>query len=147
MPEGYTPTSYLRERVEEGIKIRFPEGITSEIRQTIEKELRLIAEQEYEYFFLTIYDIVQFAKQQKQPVRIRCAGHSFSGFSMGNGLIIDVRELTEVKVDQDPAKKEEMLAKSNGRRTVPQIFINEQSVGGCDDLYALEESGQLDKLL
>jgi len=65
VPEGYTPTSYLRERVEAGIKVRFPEGITPDIRQTIEKELTLIAEQEYEYFFLTIYDIVQFAKRQR----------------------------------------------------------------------------------
>ncbi|MCW8109967.1 error-prone DNA polymerase [Alteromonas ponticola] len=64
VPTGYTATSYLRECVEKGIKKRFPEGITHEVRQVIEKELLLIKEQAYEYFFLTIYDIVQFAQQQ-----------------------------------------------------------------------------------
>jgi glutaredoxin 3 len=52
----------------------------------------------------------------------------------------------EIRVDQDVALKEEMIAKS-GRRTVPQIFINGQSIGGFDDLAALEKAGQLDILL
>ncbi len=64
VPSGYTATTYLRECVEKGIKRRFPEGISTQVRQTIEKELQLIKEQAYEYFFLTIYDIVQFAQQQ-----------------------------------------------------------------------------------
>ncbi|MEY3153408.1 MAG: glutaredoxin 3, partial [Bacteroidota bacterium] len=42
---------------------------------------------------------------------------------------------------------EEMIKKSNGRMTVPQIFIGDFHVGGCDDLYALEQQGQLDKIL
>ncbi len=42
---------------------------------------------------------------------------------------------------------EEMMKKSGGRRSVPQIFIDEKSIGGCDELYALEESGELDKML
>lgn len=54
---------------------------------------------------------------------------------------------TEFKIDQDPAMRDEMLAKSNGRRTVPQIFINDQHIGGFDDLAALNEKGELDKLL
>ena len=53
---------------------------------------------------------------------------------------------TEIRVDESPEKRDEMIAKTN-RRTVPQIFINEQAIGGCDDLYALNTSGQLDKLL
>jgi glutaredoxin 3 len=53
---------------------------------------------------------------------------------------------TEIKVDQDPAKRDEMVERS-GRRTVPQIFINNHHVGGCDDLYALERAGQLEPLL
>lgn len=56
-------------------------------------------------------------------------------------------QIIEINVEQDPVKKEEMLALSNGRRTVPQIFINSQHIGGCDDLEALEHSGELDKLL
>lgn len=53
---------------------------------------------------------------------------------------------TEIRVDLDPVKKEEMITLS-GRRTVPQIFINDQHIGGCDDLMKLASSGQLDKLL
>lgn len=64
IPAGKTPTGYLRELVEIGIKQRFPDGLSNEIRQIIEKELRLIAEQKYEYFFLTIHDIVMFAKEK-----------------------------------------------------------------------------------
>jgi glutaredoxin 3 len=40
-----------------------------------------------------------------------------------------------------------MLARSGGRRSVPQIFIGEQHIGGCDDLYALDDSGELDRLI
>jgi glutaredoxin 3 len=47
----------------------------------------------------------------------------------------------------DKAKKAEMLQKSNGRSTFPQIFVGDTHVGGCDDLMALEGSGALDKLL
>ncbi len=56
-------------------------------------------------------------------------------------------EYQEILVDKEPAKKAEMLAISNGRRTVPQIFINGKHVGGFDDLEKLQSSGQLDKLL
>ena len=52
----------------------------------------------------------------------------------------------EIKVDEDPAEREAMLARSGGRRTVPQIFIGEQHVGGFDELYAFDKSGQLDAL-
>jgi glutaredoxin 3 len=53
---------------------------------------------------------------------------------------------TEFLVDTSPEKRDEMIAKS-GRRSVPQIFINDQHIGGCDDLYAANKSGKLDKLL
>jgi glutaredoxin 3 len=53
---------------------------------------------------------------------------------------------TEILVDEDDKKREEMIAKTN-RYTVPQIFINEQHIGGYDDLYALERSGKLTELL
>lgn len=53
---------------------------------------------------------------------------------------------TEIRVDLDEAKRIEMMERS-GRRTVPQIFINGQSIGGFDDLYALEQQGRLDPLL
>ena len=53
----------------------------------------------------------------------------------------------EFNVHADEAKLTEMLAKSNGKRTIPQIFVGERHIGGCDDLYALEAEGTLDGLL
>jgi glutaredoxin 3 len=53
----------------------------------------------------------------------------------------------EYLVDSDDTKRDEMLTRSGGRRTVPQIFINGQHVGGCDDLYALDSKGDLDRML
>jgi glutaredoxin 3 len=53
----------------------------------------------------------------------------------------------EVKVDADRAAQALMAARAGGRSTVPQIFIDERHIGGCDDLYALEASGHLDPLL
>jgi glutaredoxin 3 len=52
----------------------------------------------------------------------------------------------EIKVDESPGERETMLARSGGRRTVPQIFIGERHVGGFDDLYAIDKSGELDRL-
>jgi len=54
--------------------------------------------------------------------------------------------LEEIDVEARPAAREEMIARS-GRRTVPQIFINQTHIGGCDDLFALEDAGELDPLL
>lgn len=54
---------------------------------------------------------------------------------------------TEVDVKTNPDKLEEMLLKSNGRKTIPQIFINDKHIGGCDDLYALEAKGELEGLI
>jgi glutaredoxin 3 len=51
-----------------------------------------------------------------------------------------------IRVDTNPALRQEMQQKS-GRYTVPQIFINQQAIGGCTELYALENSGELDQLL
>lgn len=53
----------------------------------------------------------------------------------------------EIHVDKNPAQLKEMIAKSGGRKTVPQIFINDQHIGGFDDLQRLNESGKLDALL
>ena len=56
-------------------------------------------------------------------------------------------EFTEIDVSGDPKGRSEMVARANGRMTVPQIFIGSTHVGGCDELYALEEDGKLDALL
>ena len=56
-------------------------------------------------------------------------------------------DYTEYKIDGDEAARSQMAERANGRRTVPQIFINDQHVGGCDDLHALDTKGELDPLL
>jgi len=53
----------------------------------------------------------------------------------------------EIKIDNDTELRAKMIARSNGAYTVPQIFINDNHIGGCDDLYALHTNGQLDELL
>ena len=54
---------------------------------------------------------------------------------------------SEVDVGANPDRKPEMIQRAQGGRTVPQIFIGDIHVGGCDDLYALERAGKLDALL
>ncbi|MBT8416742.1 MAG: glutaredoxin 3 [Silicimonas sp.] len=54
---------------------------------------------------------------------------------------------SEIDVARDPARRQEMMQRANGRHTVPQIFIGETHIGGCDDLFVLERSGKLDPLL
>ncbi|GHG82790.1 glutaredoxin 3 [Pseudodonghicola xiamenensis] len=56
-------------------------------------------------------------------------------------------EYSEVDIFAHPDRKPEMIQRANGRRTVPQIFIGDTHVGGCDDLYELEQDGKLDPLL
>ena len=56
-------------------------------------------------------------------------------------------QFTEIEAAFDPDKRQEMIQRSNGRATFPQIFIGERHIGGCDEMMALERSGQLDPLL
>ena len=54
---------------------------------------------------------------------------------------------TEVEAAFDPEKRQEMIRRSGGRATFPQIFVGEQHIGGCDEMMALERDGKLDSLL
>lgn len=54
---------------------------------------------------------------------------------------------TEYKIDGDETAREKMAQRSSGKRSVPQIFVNNQHIGGCDDLYSLDGQNQLDPLL
>lgn len=56
-------------------------------------------------------------------------------------------DYTEIVASNDPAKKQEMIQRSNGRMTFPQIFIDGKHIGGSDDLHALDRRGELDPLL
>lgn len=57
-----------------------------------------------------------------------------------------VTEIEKVRIDLDPVRRDEMMERT-GRRTVPQIYIGDYHVGGCDDLFALDHEGKLDALL
>jgi glutaredoxin 3 len=56
-------------------------------------------------------------------------------------------DFNEIDAGMDPDKKQEMIQRSNGGRTFPQIFIGNEHIGGCDEMMALERSGKLDKKL
>lgn len=56
-------------------------------------------------------------------------------------------DYTEYCIDGDEAARSQMADRADGRRSLPQIFIDDQHVGGCDDLYGLERQGKLDPLL
>lgn len=57
-----------------------------------------------------------------------------------------VTEIEKIRIDLEPERRDEMIART-GRRTVPQIFIGDRHVGGCDDLYAIDRAGELVGLL
>lgn len=72
VPHGHTPATYLREETYAGARIRFPLGIPANVQEQVEQELELIAELSYEAYFLTVYDIVRFARSQN----ILCQGRA-----------------------------------------------------------------------
>ncbi|HVV96560.1 MAG TPA: error-prone DNA polymerase [Rhodanobacteraceae bacterium] len=77
VPEGMSPIAYLRKLTCEGAARSFPQGISDSLRNTLEKELALIEHKQFEAFFLTVYDIVRWARQQK----ILCQGRGSSANS------------------------------------------------------------------
>jgi len=114
VPSGETASTYLRTLVEKGIKQRFPDGAPENILATIEKELRLIQEQAYEYFFLTIYDIVQFAKSQ---------GILYQGRgSAANSIVCYCLEITAVDPRQISVLFERFISKE--RNEPPDIDVD-----------------------
>jgi len=78
VPAGHTPASYLRKLVKEGIHWRWPAGITEATRASIEKELSLIADLRYEPYFLTVHDIVAYARSKE----ILCQGRGSAANSL-----------------------------------------------------------------
>jgi len=57
-----------------------------------------------------------------------------------------IQDIEKIRIDQDPVRRDEMMSLT-GRRTVPQIFIGDVHIGGCDDLYELDHQGKLDGML
>ncbi|MEW8499768.1 MAG: error-prone DNA polymerase, partial [Candidatus Thiodiazotropha taylori] len=114
VPEGYNATDWLRIQVEAGAKERWPQGVPGKVREAIEHELTLIAELNYEPYFLTIYDIVCFARSQK----ILCQGRG----SAANSTVCYCLGITAV----DPARMALLFERfiSKERNEPPDIDVD-----------------------
>jgi glutaredoxin 3 len=90
----------------------------------------------------------QFTNEQKMTAKVEVFTTLVCPYCVRAKQLLDSlgAHYDEIRVDLDDAKRAEMMERSQ-RRTVPQIFINGQSIGGCDDLYALHREGKLQPLL
>jgi glutaredoxin 3 len=81
--------------------------------------------------------------------RVEIYTKAFCGYCWRAKMLLESKgvEFTEVSVDFGGAEKVRMVERAGGRTTVPQIFIGETHVGGCDELLALEREGKLDALI
>jgi error-prone DNA polymerase len=114
VPDGHTPASWLRQLTEEGVKWRWPKGEPAKVRQQIEHELTLIRALDYEAYFLTVHDIVRFARSKK----ILCQGRG----SAANSAVCFALGVTEV----DPTHTEMLMERfiSKERNEPPDIDID-----------------------
>jgi error-prone DNA polymerase len=114
VPEGHTPSSWLRHLTEEGIRWRWPEGIADKVRTQIEHELSLIRQLDYEPYFLTVYDLVRFARSK----HILCQGRG----SAANSAVCFALGITEV----DPMRMNMLMERfiSKERNEPPDIDID-----------------------
>ncbi|WP_323816569.1 error-prone DNA polymerase [Cellvibrio sp. NN19] len=114
VPEGCTPIQHLRNLVESGKPTRWPQGVPEPIEQLIEKELTLIEELAYEFYFLTVHDIVRFARQQK----IFCQGRG----SAANSVVCYCLFITEIEPGQINVLFERFI--SHERDEPPDIDVD-----------------------
>ncbi|NVK25034.1 MAG: error-prone DNA polymerase [Gammaproteobacteria bacterium] len=114
IPKHHNPTTFLKSLVEQGKKLRFPNGLSKQLNATIDKELNLIEEMQYEHFFITIYDIVQFAKSKN----ILYQGRG----SAANSVVCYCLEITAVNPEQIQVLFERFISKE--RREPPDIDVD-----------------------
>jgi error-prone DNA polymerase len=114
VPPGHTPTSHLRALTEAGAHRRYPDGVPERIRAFIEKELALIAELEYEAFFLTVHDVVRFAREQK----ILCQGRG----SAANSVVCYCLGITAVRPEHSSPLFERFISRE--RKEPPDIDVD-----------------------
>ncbi len=114
VPAAYSATQYLRLLVERGAKQRFPTSLSNKLHQQIEHELNLISQLNYEHYFLTIYDIVAFARQQN----ILCQGRG----SAANSIVCYCLYITEVNPSQVELLFERFISKE--RNEPPDIDVD-----------------------
>jgi len=124
IPPGHTPASFLRQETYLGAALRYPHGIPPTVQEQIEKELELVQALEYEYFFLTVYDIVRYARS----IGILCQGRGSAANSAvcyclgvtavdpirGNSVVgrfmsIERKEPPDIDVDFEHQRREEVI--------------------------------------
>lgn len=113
-PQGLSPTQYLRQEAYLGARRRFPKGVPMNVQEQLEYELALIAELKYEPYFLTVYDIIKFARSRK----ILCQGRG----SAANSAVCYCLGITEV----DPARGNNLFERfiSKERNEPPDIDVD-----------------------
>jgi len=114
VPKNQRPIDHLRELVDKGAQIRWPNGIPHNVNRIIEKELSLIQELQYEYFFLTVYDLVNFARSQD----ILCQGRG----SAANSVVCYCLHITEISPGQINVLFERFISKE--RDEPPDIDVD-----------------------
>jgi error-prone DNA polymerase len=113
-PEGLEPPQYLRQLVTEGAALRYPDGIPAQVQKQIDYELALIEELKYEAYFLTVYDIVRFARSQN----ILCQGRG----SAANSVVCYCLHITEVNPAQMQVLFERFISRE--RNEPPDIDVD-----------------------
>ena len=114
VPQGHSANSHLRQLVDEGSKRRWPTGTPEPVQQRIDRELELIEELNYEYYFLTVYDIVDFARSRD----ILCQGRG----SAANSVVCYCLGITEVSPEQISLLFERFISKE--RDEPPDIDVD-----------------------
>jgi error-prone DNA polymerase len=114
VPNGQTPASYLRQLTYEGCNWRYPQGLPAPVQTQIDKELALISELGYEKYFLTVYDIVRFARSR----HILCQGRG----SAANSAVCYCLGVTEVDPDKTTLLFERFISKE--RNEPPDIDVD-----------------------
>ena len=114
VPEGHTPASWLRKLTEDGLRWRFPAGVPEKVAALVEHELELVAELGYEPFFLTVHDVVRYAREHG----ILCQGRG----SAANSVVCYALGITEV----DPARMSMLFERfvSRERNEPPDIDVD-----------------------
>jgi error-prone DNA polymerase len=114
VPDGQTPASFLRSATWQGAAVRYPQGVPEKVRALIEHELALIGELHYEPYFLTVYDVVRFARER----RILCQGRG----SAANSAVCYCLGITEVDPDRISVLFERFV--SSERNEPPDIDVD-----------------------
>ncbi|USR41626.1 error-prone DNA polymerase [Ectopseudomonas hydrolytica] len=116
VPAGHNATSWLRHRVEEGLRWRWPNGASAKVRAQVEHELQLIVELEYESYFLTVHDIVRWAREQ----HILCQGRG----SAANSTVCFALGITELNPDNSGSRLLFERFLSRERNEPPDIDVD-----------------------